>query len=46
MFYLSALSLVAIATGYIFNCLPIAFGMIALFALIGLPIIGRLEARR
>ncbi len=46
MFYLLSLSLVAIATGYIFNAMPIAIALIILSAIIGLPVIARMEVRR
>lgn len=46
MFYLLSLSLVAVAAGYIFNAMSVAIALIIIFAIIGLPIIARMEARR
>lgn len=46
MFHLISFALIAVIVGYIFDFLPLAFITVAVFALIGLPIIGRWEARK
>lgn len=46
MFYLLSVALIAVAAGYIFNAMSIAIALIILFAIIGMPIIARMEARK
>lgn len=46
MFHLITYALIAVIVGYIFDFLPLAFITVAIFAIVGLPIIARLEARK